>query len=210
MEKIKKLLIEEKIKKIFSSDFTGHDFEHTKRVYNNALMISQEIACNQEIIMLASLLHDVDDAKIFNTLNNQNARQIMKELNIDDKIVEEVIQIINKISFKGTGKDVPDSIEGKIVQDADRLDALGAIGIARAFAYGAVKKRKMYDEKILPNCNLTEENYHREDGTTVNHFYEKLFLLKDLMNTTIAKQIAIERTKIMEAFLEEFVKEWNA
>ncbi len=198
-----------KIKILFTNDYTGHDLEHTIRVYKMALHIADSYQCNKDIITLAALLHDVDDPKIFTTKNNENAKKIMQELKIETKIINKVIDIINNISFKGTGKFIPDTIEGKIVQDADRLDALGAIGIARAFAYGGSHRRKMYDPKIKPNMQMDELSYRNTDGTTINHFYEKLFLLKDLMNTEVAKQLAIKRTKIMEEFITEFINEWN-
>ena len=137
--------ITNEIKKLFSNDFSGHDYYHTERVYKNAMAIADHISCDKEIVALAALLHDVDDPKIFSTQNNHNAKQIMKEINITAKTEAEVISIINNVSFKGTGASVPRSIEGKIVQDADRLDALGAIGIARAFAYGGSHQRLLHD-----------------------------------------------------------------
>ncbi len=202
-------LIKKEVKSLFLNDYSGHDYFHTERVYRNALLLTDKIPCNKDLVILSSLLHDVDDPKLFTTTNNQNARNIMSKYSISPNVIEEVIKIINKISFKGSGKDVPSSIEGKIVQDADRLDALGAIGIARAFAYGGHHNRKMYDTEEVPVLNRDEKTYHQSKGTTINHFYEKLLLLKDLMNTTYAKEIAEKRTKVMEEFLKEFIEEWN-
>ncbi len=201
--------VKDKIRILFADDFSGHDFFHTERVYKNAMAISQQIPCNKDVVALAALLHDTDDSKLFSTTDNQNARQIMSELNVSEDVAEQVISIINNISFKGTGGSVPDSIEGKIVQDADRLDAIGAIGIARAFAYGGSHSREMYNPAIKPNLSHTEHTYRNVEGTTINHFYEKLLLLKDLMNTDAARKIAEKRTVFMEEYLAEFMQEWN-
>ncbi len=201
--------VKEKVKLLFDNDFSGHDYFHTERVYRNAMAIANQIPCDKDIVALAALLHDVDDSKLFSTKNNQNARQIMAELDIPKTLAEEVISIINKVSFQGTGRNVPNSMEGKIVQDADRLDALGAIGIARAFAYGGSHNRSIHNPDILPNFNHDEVTYRSNTGTTINHFYEKLLLLKDLMNTDAAKKIAESRTNIMKEYLDEFIKEWN-
>ncbi len=201
--------VKNKIRILFADDFSGHDFFHTERVYKNAMAISQQIPCNNDIVALAALLHDVDDSKLFSTTDNQNARQIMSELDVSEDVTEQVISIINDISFKGTGRSIPDSIEGKIVQDADRLDAIGAIGIARAFAYGGSHSRELYNPAIKPNLSHTEHTYRNGNGTTINHFYEKLLLLKDLMNTDTARKIAEKRTVFMEEYLAEFMKEWN-
>lgn len=199
----------EKIKVLFAEDYSGHDYFHSERVYKNAMYLAEKITCNREIVALASLLHDVDDSKLFSTTNNQNARQIIKEIDISNDLIEKVILIINNISFKGTGKTIPDSIEGKIVQDADRLDAIGAIGIARAFAYGGNHNRHIFNPNEAPLSDLTEATYRENNGTTINHFYEKLLLLKDLMNTDVAKEIAENRTKFMKVYLEQFMREWN-
>ncbi len=202
-------VIKDKIKELFASDFSGHDYFHTIRVYQNALHIAQAIPCDLDIVALTALLHDVDDAKLFQTVNYQNARMIMKEVNISDEIQEEVIDNISHLSFKGTGKSVPKSIEGKIVQDADRLDAIGAIGIARAFAYGGSHNRLLYDPNGHLQTYASEEEYHQSQSSTIEHFYEKLLLLKDLMNTEEAKRIATDRTTFMEHYLEQFYLEWD-
>lgn len=201
--------ITNEIKKLFSNDFSGHDYYHTERVYKNAMAIASHILCDKEIVALAALLHDVDDPKIFSTQNNYNAKRIMKEINVTAKTQAEVVSIINSVSFKGTGDSVPGSMEGKIVQDADRLDALGAIGIARAFAYGGSHQRLLYDPCEELGVYKSEAEYHSKNGSTIAHFYEKLLRLKDLMNTSIAKEIAESRTTIMKQFLENFMSEWN-
>lgn len=199
--------IKEDIKELYKNEYSGHDYEHSIRVYSNALLISKNKDVDMIVITLACLLHDVDDPKVFNTKDNLNARKIMVKYNIENKVIEKVIDIINHISFNGNGKNVPSTLEGKIVQDADRLDAIGAIGIARAFSYGGSHKRKMYDKDIKPRTDMTEEEYRSSEGTTINHFYEKLLLLEDLMNTKEAKKIAKQRTKYMKKYLQEFALE---
>ena len=202
-------IIIEDIKKIFENDSSGHDQWHSIRVYNVALKIADTEVCDKRIIAIASLLHDVDDPKLFESSNHQNARRIMKEAKVDDDICQKVIRIIDQVSFKGIDSVVPDSIEGKIVQDADRLDAMGAIGIARAFAYGGAKGRNMYNPDMLPLLNLNQQDYLNNKGTTVNHFYEKLFVLKNLMNTKYAKDIAEKRDLFMHEYISKFMDEWT-
>lgn len=158
--------------------------------------------------MIAALLHDADDIKIFGTKNYENARQIMTDCHLTADIIERVIDVIREISFKGTKTTVPESIEGKIVQDADRLDAMGAIGIARAFAYGGNHNRPIHIPDYQPITDMSETEYRNNKGTTINHFYEKLLLLKDMMNTDCAKSIAGKRDKYMREFLKEFQDEW--
>lgn len=207
MEEINYIL--QRIEKIFANDVSGHDYWHTMRVYKNALKIAGNEKCNERIVALSALLHDVDDVKLFRTENFSNARSILAELNASSEMTNEIIKIISQISFKGTGIVIPDTIEGKIVQDADRLDALGAIGIARAFAYGGNKGRCMYNPNIKPLENITEAAYYNNESTTVNHFYEKLFLLKDLMNTDTGKKLAVERDEFMRQYIDEFMREWE-
>lgn len=208
MDEIKFIL--QKVKQIFEKDASGHDYWHTLRVYGNALKIAENEDCNKRIVEIGALLHDVDDVKLFDTEDFFNARSIMAELEIDRDTEEEIISVISQVSYKGTDSVVPDTIEGKIVQDADRIDALGAIGIARAFAYGGSRGRCMYDPDRKPIENMTEEAYQNSDGTTINHFYEKLFLLKDLTNTDTGRRIAIKRDAYMHGFIEEFFREWNS
>lgn len=200
------------IKEIFSGDSSGHDYYHTIRVYKMSTEIAKQENANIEIVQLAALLHDVDDVKLSPETHatKKNAVDFMAANNIDTKIIDAVCKIIDEVSFAGTDSVVPSTIEGKCVQDADRLDAIGAIGIARTFAYGGSRGRKIYDPEIKPKMGMNKEEYQRNrDSTSINHFYEKLLLLKDMMNTTAGKTIAEHRQKVMEFFLEEFKEEWE-
>lgn len=199
------------IKDIFKNDYSGHDYYHSLRVYNLATSICKEEHGNLEITQLASLLHDVDDYKLFggNGSNYSNAETFLKNNNIPDEKINLICNIIGSISFKGTDSKVPESLEGKIVQDADRLDAIGAIGIARTFAYGGSKNRSMHIPNEKPRDNMNFEEYSTLNGTTINHFYEKLLNLKDLMNTDTAKKLAESRHKYIQNFLSEFFNEWD-
>lgn len=201
----------EYVKEYFKNESSGHDFYHTLRVYNTAKKIAILENADVEIVMLAALLHDVDDIKISpNTYKNKDhARCFLKENNVDINKINLITQIIEEVSYKGTDSVVPFTIEGKIVQDADRLDAIGAIGIARAFAYGGNHNRVMYDPNIVPNLEMNEEEYRNHVSTTINHFYEKLFNLKDLMNTNTGKQFAISKDKYMREFVKRFLEEWE-
>ena len=201
--------IKEDIKVLFENEASGHDYEHSIRVYNNSLLINKMVKGNEFIISLATLLHDVDDSKVFKTSNFENARLIMDKYSVDRMIIEQVIEVISTVSFKGGNNDIPKTIEGEVVQDADRLDAIGAIGIARAFTYGGYHKRKMYDPNIPPRDKMTIEEYRSNNGTTINHFYEKLIKLESSMNTTVGRKIASERTKFLKEYLERFIDEWN-
>jgi uncharacterized protein len=209
------MIIENAIKyvhEIFARDFSGHDFYHTMRVYKTAVQIAVRENADILTVQLAALLHDVDDIKLSPTTYSvkKNAVDFMKQNKLSDEIINSVCKIIEEVSFAGTDSVVPSSIEGKCVQDADRLDAIGAVGIARAFAYGGNKGRKMYDPDIKPMTNLNKEQYRQNDNsTTINHFYEKLLLLKDMMNTETAKKIAEHRHAFMQTYLDEFLAEWN-
>ncbi len=200
-------LLKSEVKKIFEEDASGHDFGHTVRVYNNAMKIADNMECDKELVALASLLHDVDDEKLFKTADYANARRIMNTLGVDKDIQQKIVDIISQVSFKGNESTVPTTIEGCITQDADRLDAIGAIGIARTFAYGGSKGHKIYDPAINPNMNMSGKEYLKGDGTSLNHFYEKLFLLKDMMNTEYAKELANKRDLVMHSFVDEFNRE---
>ncbi|MFN6377763.1 MAG: HD domain-containing protein [Flavobacteriales bacterium] len=189
----------------------GHDWFHIERVRRNALHIHQHEGGNKLVIELAALLHDIADSKFHggdDTIGPRKAREVMERLGFDASIINEVIFIIENISFKG-GRDIPSrrTIELDIVQDADRLDAIGAIGIARAFNYGGYKGRALFDPAIPPDMNMTKEEYKKSTAPTLNHFYEKLFLLKDLMNTKTGRTLANERHQFMQQFVEQFLRE---
>ena len=196
-----------RVKNLFSGDASGHDFYHTLRVYRTAMAIAREENCNWEIVMLGALLHDADDKKLFATENYANARRLLQEYGASPEVTRQVIGVISTVSF-GEGK-IPDTIEGKIVQDADRLDAMGAVGIARTFAYGGSRGLPIHDPEIPPQMGMTPEQYRSHKGTSVNHFYEKLLTLKDTLHTQAAKEIAQKRHRFMEAFLQEFLAQWD-
>lgn len=193
-------------RKFFENDASGHDFYHTLRVYKTAVQLAEKEGANVEITALAALLHDVDDRKLSpeTHLNYENARRFMSENGVDSEMQNKVIDIISKVSYTGENSPVPECLEGKCVQDADRLDAIGAIGIARTFAYGGSRGRQMYNPEIEP-----QENGMSDNSTSLNHFYEKLFKLKDLMNTGTAKQIAAGRDAFLHTFVDRFLNEWN-
>lgn len=191
----------------------GHDWFHIERVYRNALLIAKEEVCNLQIVQLSALLHDIADSKFHNgdeSVGPKIAREFLESENVTEEIINHVINIIENISFKGGNFEKNfSSIELDIVQDADRLDAIGAIGIARAFNYGGFKNRGLYDPKIAPNTNMSTEEYKSSQAPTINHFYEKLLLLKDKMNTPTGKNIAKERHRFMETYLAQFYAEWE-
>lgn len=191
----------------------GHDWFHIERVYRNALLIATTENGDLTVIKLAALLHDIADSKFHDgdeTVGPKLARTFLETQNVNEATIAHVIKIIENISFKGGNvqRDFT-SIELDIVQDADRLDAIGAIGIARAFNYGGFKNRTLYDPKIAPNTKMTKEEYKNNEAPTLNHFYEKLLLLKDKMNTDTGKKIAQERHRYMEGFLSQFYAEWD-
>ena len=191
----------------------GHDWFHTERVYNNALLIAQGEKVNGLIVALGALLHDIADSKFHDgdvTVGPRVATAFLIKNNADSQVVDHVVQIIKNISFKG-GNTVKDfhSLELAVVQDADRLDAIGAIGIARTFNYGGFKNRKLYDPDIKPNLKMTPEEYKKSTAPTINHFYEKLLLLKDKMNTETGKRLAKKRHDFMQLYLDQFYAEWN-
>ena len=191
----------------------GHDWFHIERVYKNAVLIAQEEDCDLTIVKLGALLHDIADSKFHNgdeTVGPRTARTFLTSENVDEATIVHVINIIENISFKGGNFEKKfHSKELEIVQDADRLDAIGAIGIARCFNYGGFKKRALYNPAIAPKLNMSKEEYKNSDSPTLNHFYEKLLLLKDKMNTETGKKIALERHKYMENFLSQFYAEWE-
>jgi uncharacterized protein len=191
----------------------GHDWFHIERVYKNTLLIAKNEACNTAVVQLGALLHDIADSKFHNgneTVGPRVAREFLESESVDEEIIEHVVNIIENISYKGGNFEKKfSSIELNVVQDADRLDAIGAIGIARTFNYGGFKNRAIYDPNIAPNSSMTKEEYKKNDSPTLNHFYEKLLLLKDKMNTQTGKQIAQERHRYMEGFLSQFYAEWE-
>ena len=192
----------------------GHDWFHIERVYKNSLHIANSENCNLQVVQLGALLHDIADSKFYNgdeTIGPKVARNFLESQNVAEAITLQVINIIENISFKG-GKfnQKAASIELQIVQDADRLDAIGAIGIARTFNYGGFKNRQLYNPAVAPNLKMTKEEYKNNEAPTINHFYEKLLLLKDKMNTSTGKKLAQQRHDYMEVFLTQFFMEWNA
>ena len=204
--------ITSKIKNDFSGEGSGHDWWHIHRVVTNALKIQAKEGGNKDLIHLAALLHDVGDHKFHKAENAQEVliSQLMKDEYCDDKLINEVLSIVKQVSFKG-GKENNEltSLEAKIVQDADRLDAIGAIGIARAFAFGGNRNRLMYHPDESPKDFKNFEEYKNDNGHTINHFYEKLLLVKDKMQTKTGKEIAQQRHEYMEGFLEQFYSEWD-
>jgi uncharacterized protein len=191
----------------------GHDWQHSQRVRTMALFLAEKENADVFIVELAALLHDIADAKFNDGDENagpRKARNFLLSLNVEEKTIVQIENIIRNISFKSQNKlQENPSIEFCVVQDADRLDAIGAIGIARAFNYGGFRNRPIFDPDIKPNLNMNKEEYKKSNAPTINHFYEKLLLLKDLMNTVTAKKIAEQRHKFMEKYLEEFFKEQN-
>jgi uncharacterized protein len=192
----------------------GHDWFHIERVYKNTLSIAKHEDVNTTVVTLAALLHDIADSKFHNgdeTIGSRKASEFLLSKNVDSEIIEHVTQIIDNMSFKNTF-DLNTSFTSKemeVVQDADRLDAIGAIGIARCFNYGGFKDRALYNPEIEPNLNMTKAEYKNSDAPTINHFYEKLLLLKDQMNTKTGKRIALERHNYMKGFLKQFYAEWE-
>ncbi len=199
------------VKYLLEKDGSGHDWWHIMRVYNNAELIMKTQKCNEFVTKLAILLHDIGDYKLHNGIDKTHelVYPFLKSLKLDECLVEEVLSIIKQISFSENKNNKPNSIEAMIAQDADRLDAIGAIGIARTFQYGGNKGRALYNPSIQPIINRSVDEYKKTTTPTINHFYEKLLLIKDLMNTTVAKKIAQERHSYMESFLKQFYDEWE-
>ena len=197
------------VKRVFENDYSGHDYFHTYRVYKMAGRIAEAEGADVETVRLAALLHDVDDRKLSPETHagKDKARAFLKENGVNGERIEFICRIIGEISF-GSGL-VPDTPEGRCVQDADRLDAIGAVGVGRAFAYGGSSGRPMYDPDIPAKLNMPKDEYKNSRSTTINHFYEKLFLLRDLLNTDAARQIAGQREAFMRGFVAEFIAEWN-
>jgi uncharacterized protein len=191
----------------------GHDWFHIKRVYKNAKLISQHEKADNFIVEIGALLHDIADSKFHNgneTLGPKVASNFLRKLKVSPEVINQVVKIIENVSFKGGNITQKfNSIELQIIQDADRLDAMGAIGIARTFNYGGYKGRSLYNPDIAPNLNMSKEQYKTSDSPTINHFYEKLLLLKNQMNTKTGHEIAKKRHEFMLLYLEQFYAEWN-
>lgn len=201
------------VKKELKDAEGGHDWFHIERVYKNALLIGKSEDVDITVVALGALLHDIADAKFHNgdeSVGPRVALEWLESQSVDKETINHVVAIINNISYKG-GKNVRtiSTIELDVVQDADRLDAIGAIGIARTFNYGGFKNHKIYDPSVPVNMNMTKEEYKKSTAPTLNHFYEKLLLLKDLMNTESGKRIAQQRHDYMQGFLDQFYAEWN-
>lgn len=201
------------VKEQLSNAEGGHDWFHIERVYKNSLLIAKDENVDIIIVQLGALLHDIADSKFHDgdeSVGPKIARDFLFSINVDSAIIEHVIEIIENISFKGGNEEQKfKSPELDVVQDADRLDALGAIGIARTFNYGGFKNRALFDPNILPNLKMSKEAYKSSTAPTINHFYEKLLLLKDKMNTKTGKRIAEKRHQFMEMYLEQFYAEWD-
>jgi len=199
------------VEQFFARDCGGHDYFHTLRVMHTATRIAQREQADVTVVQLAAVLHDVDDRKLSpqTCADQANARRFLQENRVEPEKIQLICRIIREVSFAGTDSVVPETLEGKCVQDADRLDAIGAIGIARAFAYGGSHNRFMHHPDIAPKLHMTKEEYQKSNSTTVNHFYEKLLTLKDRMNTPTARELARERDQYMQDFLARFLAEWE-
>ena len=200
------------VKLVLKNAEGGHDWFHTLRVFNNSILIAKNENANMLVVKLAALLHDIADSK-FNdgdeTIGPEMAATFLIKNNVDSTVITHVLNIIKYMSFKNSldNRQTFNSLELEIVQDADRLDAIGAIGIARTFNYGGFKNRALFDPAIKPNLHMTKAEYKNSTAPTINHFYEKLLLLKDQMNTKTGKALAKNRHQFMEQFLEQFYAE---
>ncbi|MFA5886154.1 MAG: HD domain-containing protein [Patescibacteria group bacterium] len=199
-------------KQKLSGEGSGHDFWHVYRVWKMAVYLAKKEKADLFTVQLVALLHDIADWK-FNDNDKEGSilsKKWLQTLQVDDEQINKVCNIIDRVSFKGAGVVNKIESEGMVVQDADRLDAIGAIGIARTFAYNGFRQREIYNPDIKPKFHKTFASYKKNNSTAINHFYEKLLLLKDLMNTRTAKKIARHRHQIMSQYLKEFFQEWNA
>ncbi|WP_298505257.1 HD domain-containing protein [uncultured Maribacter sp.] len=206
------------VKKTLDGAEGGHDWFHIERVYKNSLLIAKEEKVDMLIVSLGALLHDIADAKFYNgdeSIGPKIASDFLHSKEVIPEVIHHVVAIIENISFKSSldkgnpKKERFNSLELQVVQDADRLDAIGAIGIARTFNYGGFKNRPLYNPNILPNLEITKEEYKKSTAPTINHFYEKLLLLKDKMNTNSGKKLAEKRHLFMVNYLNQFYSEWN-
>ena len=202
------------VREMLEGEGSGHDWWHIKRVYDLSITIAEQYPeADLYIVKLGALLHDIGDHKFHDgdhTVGPKLVTSWLQNRDVADEVIFKVVQIVKEISYKGAEVATPMStIEGEIVQDADRLDAIGAIGIARTFAYGGNKNREMHNPEVMAEMHADFESYKKTTGPTINHFYEKLLLLKDRMNTDYGKKLAIKRHQYMEGFLEEFFAEWD-
>ena len=201
---------EKYIQNQFENEGSGHDWWHIFRVRNLALKIAEKEGGDLFIIEMAALLHDLDDWKLNGDSNESKSKKWLEEIGVSALETNRILEIIEQVSFKGADvENVAICLEAKIVQDADRLDAIGAIGVARTFAYGGSKHRLIYDPEIKPFMHSDFEAYKKNTAPTINHFYEKLLLLKDRLNTASAIQLAESRHRFMEDFLKQFFNEWE-
>lgn len=205
--------IKQHVRDLFKHDASGHDWFHIERVHRMACLIQEKEGGNRTVIELAALLHDISDHKMNGGILNHGGKvayDLLINLNCDKQLANTIMEIVDSVSYKGAN--VPDkmqTIEGKIVQDADRLDAIGAIGIARAFAFGGNKNRPMYLPEINPELHDSFVTYANSKSHTINHFYEKLLLLKNRLHTNTAKEIGQQRHDFMKNYLQQFYNEWN-
>lgn len=201
------------VKKTLRNAEGGHDWFHVQRVYTNARLIAEDEEADDLVVALGSLLHDIADYKFHDgdeRVGPKKARLFLITQNVPEHVIDHVVKIIENISFKGGNEEkMFTSTELQIVQDADRLDAMGAIGIARTFNYGGYKNRPLYDPEVKPELDMTKEQYKASNAPTINHFYEKLLLLKERMNTSAGRKMAEEKHLFMEQFLEQFYREWG-
>ena len=201
--------VEEKL----AGEASGHDWWHIYRVWNLAKKIAGQEGASLMVVELAALLHDIADWKFHDGDENkgpQMVEQFLAANHVERRVIDPVIEIVASISYKGAGVPTPmKTLEGKVVQDADRLDAIGALGIARTFAYGGYKNRLIYHPEEKPVLHQSFDDYKKNQGHTINHFYEKLLLLKDRMNTASGKRLAEARHQFMQAYLDQFYREWD-
>lgn len=202
------------LRRTFENEGTGHDWWHIERVLNNATTIAKkEKSADLFVVQLGALLHDIADFKFHDgddKIGGEIADKWLKSIGVNKLTIQKIVHIVNNVSFKGVGvRSKMKSLEGKIVQDADRLDAIGAIGVARAFAYGGYKKRPLYSPEGKTRKHKSFTEYKRGSDSTIHHFYEKLLHLKNLMNTRTGKRLALRRHKFLEAYLREFYAEWK-
>lgn len=205
--------ISNEVKSKLEGEGSGHDWWHIVRVWNMAKHVGKKEKADMFVVELAALLHDIADWKAYGgdtSVGPKVAREILEKYPVTDSVIDHVCEIIAKISFKGANvKAEMKTLEGKVVQDSDRLDALGAIGIARTFSYGGNKNRLMYDPNKKPTLHKSKKKFIKNDGSSINHFYEKLLLLKDRINTKTAKKIAQSRHRFVEEYLKRFLQEWD-